>query len=50
MFTHDPPGRGRMDPRDTVGRISKEDHYTLLHTKFKSFGSAGLVVSEKKTF
>ena len=34
-FTHDPPGRG------TVGRIYKEDHYTLLHTKYESFGSCG---------
>ena len=23
-----------MDPRGTVGRIYKEDHYTLLHTKY----------------
>ena len=35
-FTHDPPG---ADPRGTVGRIYKEDHYTLLHTKYESFGS-----------
>ena len=27
-----------MDPRGTVGRIYKEDHYTLLHTKYESFG------------
>ena len=30
-----------MDPRGTVGRIYKEDHYTLLHTKHESFGSCG---------
>ena len=24
-----------------VGRIYKEDHYTLLHTKYESFGSCG---------
>ena len=34
-----------MDPRGTVGRIYsrtyKEDHYTLLHTKYESFGSCG---------
>ena len=30
-----------MDPRDTVGRIYKEDHYTLLHTKYASFGPCG---------
>ena len=38
-----PPPRGGacMDPRGKVGRISKEDHYTLLHTKYESFGSCG---------
>ena len=34
-----------MDPRGTVGRIYsriyKEVHYTLLHTKYDSFGSCG---------
>ena len=42
-FTHDPPPRGgaRMDPRGTVGRIYKKDLYTLLHTKYESFGSCG---------
>ena len=25
-----------MDPRGTVGRIDKEDHYTLLLTKYES--------------
>ena len=34
-----------MDPRGTVGRIYKEDHYTLLHKKYES-----LVVLEKKIF
>ena len=46
-FTHDPPppqGRAHMDARGTVGRIFKEDHYTLLHTKYENLG---LVVSEK---
>ena len=42
-----PRGGACMDPRDTVGRIYKEDHYTLLHTKMKGLG---LVVSEKKIF
>ena len=27
-----------MDPRGKVGRIYKEDHYTLLHTKYESSG------------
>ena len=30
-----------MDPRGTVSRIYKEDHYTLLHTKYKSSGHCG---------
>ena len=36
-----------MDPRGTVGRIYKEDHYTLLKQNMKALG---LVVSEKKDF
>ena len=30
-----------MNPRGTVGRIYKEDHYTLLKTKNESFGPCG---------
>ena len=30
-----------MDPRDTVSRIYKEGHYTLLHTKYESSGPCG---------
>ena len=30
-----------MDHRGTVGRIYKEDHYTLLHTKYGSSGPCG---------
>ena len=30
-----------MDPRGTVGRIYKEDHYTLLYTKHESSGPCG---------
>ena len=31
-----------MDPRGTVGRIYKEDHYTLLlQTKYESSGPCG---------
>ena len=44
-FTHDPPpplrGGARMDPRGTAGRIYKEDRYTLLPTKYESFGPCG---------
>ena len=38
-----PPGRGppRMNPRGTVGRIYKEDHYTLLLTKYEISGPCG---------
>ena len=37
-----------MDPRRTVGRIYKEEYYTLLHTK--NMKALGHVVSEKKIF
>ena len=30
-----------MDPRATVGRIYKEEYYTLLHTKYESSGPCG---------
>ena len=30
-----------MDPRGMVGRIYKEDHSTLLHTKYESSGPCG---------
>ena len=30
-----------MDPRGTVGRIYKENHCTLLHTKYESSGPCG---------
>ena len=30
-----------MDPRATVSRIYKEDHYTLLNTNYKSSGPCG---------
>ena len=30
-----------MDPRDTVGKIYKEDRYTLLLTKYESSGPCG---------
>ena len=30
-----------MDPRGMVGRIYKEDHYTLLHTKYESSARCG---------
>ena len=30
-----------MDPRGTVASIYKEDHYTLLQTKYESSGPCG---------
>ena len=36
-----PLGGAIFDPRGMVGRIYKEDHYTLLHTKYKSSGPCG---------
>ena len=41
MGANDPRGGAIFDPRGTVGRIYKEDHYTLLHTKYESSGSCG---------
>ena len=36
------PGAGPFfDPSGMVGRIYKEDHYTLLHTKYESSGPCG---------
>ena len=41
-FSHDAPrGWARTDPRGTVGRIYKEDYYTLLHPKYESSGPCG---------
>ena len=36
-----PRGGTRMDTRGTVGRIYKEEHYTLLQTKYESSGACG---------
>ena len=33
MGANDPGGGAIFDPRGMVGRIYKEDHYTLIHTK-----------------
>ena len=41
MGANDPPGRAIFNPRDMIGRIYIEDHYTLLHTKYESFGPCG---------
>ena len=39
-------GSGLIDPRGTVGRIYKEEHYTLLHTKYESSGACGFGVED----
>ena len=37
-----PPSGARIDPMGTLGRIYiKEDHYTLLHTKYECSGPCG---------
>ena len=41
FFQWRPRGGARIDPRCTVSRIYKEDHYTLLHTKYESSGPCG---------
>ena len=41
MGANDPRGRAIFDPRAMVGWIYKEDHYTLLHTKYESSGPCG---------
>ena len=41
MGANDPRDRAIFDPRGMVGRIYKEDHYTLLHTKYESCEPCG---------
>ena len=41
MGANDPRGGAIFDPRGMIGRIYEEDHYTLLHIKYESFGSCG---------
>ena len=41
MGANDHQGGVIFDPRAMVGRIYKEDHYTLLHTKYESSGPCG---------
>ena len=36
-----PQGGACIDPSGTVGRIYKEVHYTLLHTKYERSGTCG---------
>ena len=41
VFPMTPPGLGPLEPRGTVGRIYKEEHYILLQAKYESSGSCG---------
>ena len=41
MGANDPQGGAIFDPRGMIGRIYIEDHYTLLHTKYETFGPCG---------
>ena len=41
MGANDPQGGAIFDPRGMIGSIYIEDHYTLLHTKYESFGPCG---------
>ena len=48
MGAYDPRGGAIFYPRGIIGRIYKEDHSTLLHTK--NMKALGHVVSKKKIF
>ena len=41
MAANDPWGGAIFDPRGMIGRIYIENHYSLLHTKYESFGPCG---------
>ena len=41
MGANNPSGGVIFDPRAMAGKIYKEDHYTLLHTKYVSSGPCG---------
>ena len=41
MGNNDPWGGAIFAPRGMIDRIYIEDHYTLLHTKYESFGPCG---------
>ena len=38
---NDPQGGAIFDPKGMISRIYIEDHYTLLHRKYESFGPCG---------
>ena len=41
MGANDPRGRAIFDPKCMIGRIYKQDHYTLLHTKYEGSEPCG---------
>ena len=41
MRANEPRGVASLDPRGMVGRIYVGDHFTLLHTKYLSYGLYG---------
>ena len=41
VVDNDPRGGAIFDPMGMVGRIYKENHFTLLHTKYESSGPYG---------
>ena len=41
MGANEPRDVASLDPRGMVGRICVDDHITLLHTKYLSFGPDG---------
>ena len=41
MGANDPWSGAIFDPRGMIVRIYIENHYTLLHTKYESFGTCG---------
>ena len=43
MRANNPRGGVIFYSRAMVGRIYKEDHYTLLHTKYESSGPCGFI-------
>ena len=46
MGANDPRGGGISDPRGMVGRIYKEDYYTMQHTKYESSMPCGFGVGD----
>ena len=50
MGANDPRGVVGLDPKDLIGRIYVQDHYTLLHTKYISSEPYGFRVEDILSF